>query len=87
MPKPPRVRRTFTWKGQVLADPDPSMTPEQVLEYYAELYPELTNAVVTPLEETDGKASFSLEKPKAAATPKSSGGGSYKIETNQGKRG
>jgi len=81
-----RVRRVFHWKGQHLADPDPTMTPEEVRDYYADLYPELTTAVVTPLEETDGKASFSLEKPKAAAVAKS-GGGSYKFEGSQGRRG
>lgn len=82
-----RLRREFLWAGQRLADPDPAMTPEEVRDYYAELYPELTTAAVTPLEETDGKASFSLEKPKAAAVAKGGGGGSYKFEASQGKRG
>lgn len=84
-----RLRREFLWAGQRLADPDPSMTPEEVRDYYAELYPELTTAAVTPLEEADGKATFSLQKPQTTAVAKagSGGGSTYQFETSQGKRG
>ena len=82
-----RLLRTFLWAGQVLADPDPSMTPEEVLEYYSELYPELTNAVATPAEETDGKQVTTFQKPQASAVARSGGGSTYRVETPQGKRG
>ena len=82
-----RVRRTFLWAGQVLADPDPSMAPEEVLEYYSEAYPELTNAVATPAEETDGKQVTTFKTPQATAVARSGGGSTYRVETPQGKRG
>lgn len=34
-------------KALTLPDPDPVMTPEKVLEYYANTYPELTVASVS----------------------------------------
>ena len=38
-----RIRR-FKFGSLTLQDPDPAKTPDQVREYYAELYPDLTNA-------------------------------------------
>lgn len=41
------VRREFTYNGAALADPDSSLTPEQVLEFYAtNSFKELGNAEV-----------------------------------------
>jgi len=38
------LARTFKYNTIVLDDPDPEMTPEQVKEFYANIYPELTQA-------------------------------------------
>ena len=40
------LKRQFTYRGNTLADPDPSLSVDQVREAYAAQYPELTNAVV-----------------------------------------
>ena len=38
------LARTFRYNTIILDDPDPDMTPEQVKEFYANIYPELTQA-------------------------------------------
>lgn len=38
--------RVFQHNGRALQDPDPKQTPEEVKEYYARIYPELTNAAI-----------------------------------------
>lgn len=43
---PAAVTRTFLYNGRVLADPDPTMPPEQVKAFYANIHADLTNAVV-----------------------------------------
>jgi PRTRC genetic system protein C len=40
------LQREFSYNGAKLADPAPSFTPNQVREFYAQTYPELTNAEV-----------------------------------------
>jgi PRTRC genetic system protein C len=40
------IQRTFFYNGRALPDPDPTMTPEQVKQYYSAIHAELTNAVV-----------------------------------------
>lgn len=45
------ARRQFVYNGMTLACPDPSMTEDQVRNYYATNgYPALTNASVEPGE-------------------------------------
>lgn len=38
--------RKFKYKDDILPDPDPAMTPVQVIEYYSSTHPELTTAVI-----------------------------------------
>ena len=38
--------RMFNYNNIVLDDPDPQMSPEDVKNFYANLYPELTQAIV-----------------------------------------
>jgi PRTRC genetic system protein C len=40
------MRRTFLYNGRTLPDPDGSMTPEQVKNFFANIHPELINAAV-----------------------------------------
>jgi PRTRC genetic system protein C len=40
------VRRLFLYSGRMLADPDPSLTPEQVKAFFSNIYPDLANAVI-----------------------------------------
>lgn len=40
------VTRVFNYGGRILPDPDPSMTPEEVKLFYANIHPDLLNAEV-----------------------------------------
>ncbi|HQR21909.1 MAG TPA: PRTRC system protein C [Burkholderiaceae bacterium] len=40
------IKREFTYAGMTLADPSPTMTPEQVKAFYAAHFTELTNAEI-----------------------------------------
>ena len=54
--------RIFNFNGRVLEDPDPSMPPEKVLEFYATLHAELNNAKLKgPSIGADGKKSYKVE--------------------------
>lgn len=50
------LKRVFIYKGKKsdtinLADPNPALTPEEVLDHYSGEYPELINAFVLPGEQ------------------------------------
>lgn len=60
---PARVRRVFSYNGAVLADPDPTMSPEVVKKHYSNAgYPELTNASTVGPEHTNGKTVYTFKK-------------------------
>ncbi len=40
------VKRQFKYGNRQLDDPDPNMTPEEVMQFYAGTYPELTTSNV-----------------------------------------
>lgn len=49
-------------KGDIeLPDPNPTYTPEEVLDHYATQYPKLTNAVAIPDKEKDGKYVYKIK--------------------------
>jgi PRTRC genetic system protein C len=39
-------KRVFIHNGKRLSDPNPSMSPDEVMNYYSNLYPELTTSNV-----------------------------------------
>mgnify|MGYP002574866117 CR=1 FL=1 len=41
-----KMKRVFEYKGKKLADPSPDMTPDEVMMFYANTYPELTTSTV-----------------------------------------
>lgn len=53
--------REFSFKGDILPDPDPQMTPIEVIEFYSAKYPELTAAKINEPVEKDGKYLYNLE--------------------------
>ena len=56
------AKRTFNYNGMKLEDPDPSMPPEQVLEFHALLHAELTNAALKgPNIGADGLQTYQVE--------------------------
>ncbi len=59
------LEREFRFKhnGQDvnLPDPDPARSPEQVMQFYANQYPELTTASVGATRHEDGKVVYEFQ--------------------------
>jgi len=82
--------REFRWGAQILPDPDPDMTPEEVRDYYAAVYPELTTAVVQSEEGADGQVTFAKPEGRAQAPVRATAGAGKAVHTfkqSQGARG
>jgi PRTRC genetic system protein C len=41
-----QMKRVFDFNGKKLPDPNPKWTPDQVINFYSNTYPELTTATV-----------------------------------------
>jgi PRTRC genetic system protein C len=80
--------RSFRWGTQTLPDPDPSMTPEQVRDYYSQFpgYEKLTTAAVEVGKEESGVQTLAFAEPKAQL-PARAGKQTVTFVENQGKRG
>lgn len=59
------MQRSFTFKKGsekiLLADPNPAESPEAVMSYYSNLYPELTTATVHGPEIREDKAVYEFK--------------------------
>lgn len=55
------VKRIFKHGKKELADPDPGMSPDAVLNFYSNAYPELTTATCSGPEMADGKAMYEFK--------------------------
>ena len=55
------LQRKFIFKGEELPDPDNSLSPVQVLEFYSGKYPELAAATVPQPKDEDGTYVYELE--------------------------
>jgi PRTRC genetic system protein C len=61
-----KLKRVFVMKGDDkekinLPDPNPTYTPEEVLDHYSADYPKLQTAVVLPGEESEDGKSITFE--------------------------
>ncbi len=54
--------RAFKFNGIALQDPDPKMTPQQVKDFYAGIYPELTNAEIEGPEQKGATLQYEFRK-------------------------
>jgi PRTRC genetic system protein C len=84
------LRREFRFGVQRLADPDPSLTPEQVRDLYAQAIPELTTAAVRREGEEDGTQVIAFAeagKTSVPAVASASSKESYSFVKSQGSRG
>jgi PRTRC genetic system protein C len=52
------LQRVFNYKKEKLQDPNPALSPVEVLDHYSDTYPELVNATMTGPDIKDDKASF-----------------------------
>lgn len=56
------VNRIFKHDNNVLADPNPSMSPEEVLSFYSNQYPQLvTSTVVGPTFVDDANVEYDFK--------------------------
>ena len=56
------VEREFLYHGTSLADPDPKLSIEEVRSFYANQFPELTNAAITGPETVGDRLRYSFER-------------------------
>ena len=54
--------RTFSYSGLQLPDPDNRLTPEQVRDFYATAYPEITTASIEGPEASDGALKYKFTR-------------------------
>ncbi len=54
--------RVFTYNSLTLDDPDPRMTPDDVKAFYAEVYPELTQAAVEGPEPSETAVEYRFRR-------------------------
>ena len=55
-----RMSRDFSYNGVKLPDPNPGMTPEEVRQFYATQYPDITTAAITGPEAEGDKLRYSF---------------------------
>lgn len=55
------LKRVFKHGSLTLNDPDPSMSPEEVMSFYAGTYPELTTSNVHGPKVEDGVANYEFK--------------------------
>lgn len=56
------LTRIFRYNGMTLADPSPTMSPQQVIEHYASAFPELNTATIEGPTEENGTLVYVLTK-------------------------
>lgn len=54
--------RRFYYSGLELPDSDPRLTPEEVRNFYATAYPEITTATIEGPEESDGALKYKFTR-------------------------
>ena len=57
-----RLSREFSYNGVKLPDPNPWMTPEEVRQFYASQYPDITTASITGPEADGEKLRYSFTR-------------------------
>lgn len=55
------LQRNFKLKDQILPDPNPNFTEDEVRQFYADEYPELTNASIKAPEYQEDKVIYEFE--------------------------
>lgn len=55
------LKRIFKYNGQELSDPEVSLTPEEVMEFYSGIYPDLTTSNVHGPKVVDGQAIYEFK--------------------------
>lgn len=61
-----QITRSFKYNSVTLPDPNPSLGPDQIREFYATQYPELNNAVVEGPTTKSGVATYTFTRAAGA---------------------
>lgn len=56
------LARAFTYNGAKLLDPGAALTPDQVRDFYTNVYPDLANAEIEGPEEKDGVQQYTFRR-------------------------
>lgn len=64
-----KIERVFEYGSLRLADPDPVMTPERVRDFYAAVYPELSQAVVGEAERRGATEVYKITRAVGTKVP------------------
>jgi PRTRC genetic system protein C len=57
-----RMSREFSYMGVKLPDPNPAMTPEEVRQFFATQFPDITTASITGPETEGDKLRYSFTR-------------------------
>jgi len=57
-----RMSREFSYNGLRLPDPNPAMTPEEVRQFFATQFPDITTASITGPEADGEKLRYSFAR-------------------------
>ena len=57
-----RMSREFSYMGVKLPDPNPAMTPEEVRQFFATQFPDITTASITGPEAEGDKLHYSFTR-------------------------
>lgn len=57
-----QLARVFKYNGNEMSDPNPNLSPKEVMEIYSNQHPELLNANVKGPEIKEGKAIYEFSK-------------------------
>lgn len=56
------INREFHYEDEILPDPDPSMTPQEVISFYSAKYPALVAGHVEETDDKDGVMIYKIGK-------------------------
>lgn len=55
------LERSFKYKENTLSDPNPSLSPLEVMKFYSNTYPELTNSAIIGPHVKEDKAVYEFK--------------------------
>ena len=56
------IKRIFKYNSVMLDDPDPSMTPDEVREFYGSIYPELSQSITEGPETNEKSVTYTFRR-------------------------
>jgi PRTRC genetic system protein C len=57
-----KIERRFLFKNETISDPNPNMTPYEVLDHLSSIYPQFATAEVNEGEIVDGVLTYNIKE-------------------------